>query len=325
MDPAARTAYDMPTAWLLHAGAFDLAAIAGLGVAPWSAVEARAQLLGLTPLPGAPALVAAPAPAPSPTPAAPVSAALGRRGGFASGLAPARGPLPSPAPAPTPTPARAVTSPFAARGVPVTNWDAPAALPAYAEIDCCHKGEDDEHVYFEFCRPGDVLHRNYTKRFFEECRLKSQHEEPDGWYFPDPSPAPVDPVMVAFRKAQAAEAAAQAAAGAAADADGAAAGGAAGGEEGKEEAAAEEAAEEGAERSGSGAAANGGGDAAAQAARLAAAGGGGVVVSGPRMPEVLSDPGGPRFNLTYFTARARHPDGTWDWEGIASVRATCPP
>jgi hypothetical protein len=345
MDPTARTAYDMPTAWLLHAGAFDLQAVAGLGATPWSAVEARAQALGLVPPPAPPpAAAAAPvAPAPLPSPArggatalavAPAAAALGRRGGFAAALAAA--PLPAPAaaspgpraPSPLPLPlprAAPPASPFAARGVPIINWDAPAALPAYSEIDCCHKGEDDEHVYFEFCRPGDVLHRNYTRRFFEECRLVGQHEEPEALYFPEDAPPPVDPVAVLAAKLQAAAEAEAAKAEAEAAAARAAAAGSAGGGGNATAAAATAAAGEGggeAEKGGEKDAkeeAKGdeeeGGEAGGEAGAPAAAG----------MPEVLSDPGGPRFNRTYYTARARHPDGTWDWAGIASQRAACPP
>lgn len=38
MDPAVRIAYDMPTAWTLYSGAFDLKRLAALGKMPWSKI-----------------------------------------------------------------------------------------------------------------------------------------------------------------------------------------------------------------------------------------------------------------------------------------------
>jgi hypothetical protein len=40
LDPGARTAYTMPTAWALHSGAFNLSARAGLGKMPWTDIAA---------------------------------------------------------------------------------------------------------------------------------------------------------------------------------------------------------------------------------------------------------------------------------------------
>ncbi|KAI8470694.1 MAG: hypothetical protein J3K34DRAFT_458716 [Monoraphidium minutum] len=159
VDPAARTAYDMPTAWALLSGAVDLKAVAGVGGEPWAHVASRGAAAAAE---GAPRHRRQRQRV-NGTLAAADGAGAGAEGGGAAAPA-AAGPA---------------VAALSSAGV---DWDAAGSVPDYAEIDCCHKGDDPklDYVVFQDCRPSDVLHRNYTQYYFGQCQITGQHDGAGG-------------------------------------------------------------------------------------------------------------------------------------------------